>query len=277
VLKLFNAVINKVGVFVNEDDYINSWWRKWTSHCIHRQSRCGKNSFGWSTGSWNGQYCFGEQWQPGVDIFLWFPPSQNIIVCIRQASIQLNFSITCVFKMDMFRQQSFLPCSMELETGQTYRWMLPHSFRLNYYSPAVTVHLNVYLLPETVSEKLLCFGRLRNLERRSSYAGMDQSNAPIMFDSVTSRLRLRACRMRCFIDITMAQSVGRSWRAATISTLNSKTRLIVGYLEPQSTWDAVLKKSSRTQPHAQSFSILRRYTFYQTIEGVQSTAQQVAE
>jgi len=52
------------------------------------------------------------------------------------------------------------------------------------------------------------------------------SNAPIMLNSVTGSLRLRACRMRCFI--TMALSVGRSWRAATISALNSKTRLI-GY------------------------------------------------
>jgi len=39
----------KVGVYVNEDDFINSncWRRNWTSLCIHRQSRCGKNSFGW--------------------------------------------------------------------------------------------------------------------------------------------------------------------------------------------------------------------------------------
>jgi len=43
-----------------------------------------------------------------VDIFLWFPPSQNIIMCDRQASIQLNFSITCVFKVDKcFDSRSF--------------------------------------------------------------------------------------------------------------------------------------------------------------------------
>jgi len=145
-LKLFKAFINKVGVFVNEDNFINSWRCKWTSLCIHRQSRCGKNSFAWGTGSWNGQYCFGEQWKPGVDIFLWFPPSQNIIKCNRQASIQLNFSITCACKMDMFQQQVMFAFSMELETRQTHWWMLPHSFRLNYYPLAVAVHLYIYPL-----------------------------------------------------------------------------------------------------------------------------------
>ena len=90
ILKLFKAVINEVGVFVNEDDFIDSWRREWTSLRIHRQSRCGKNSFWWSTGSWNGQYCSGEQWQPGIGIFLWVPASQNIIRCNRQTSIQLN-------------------------------------------------------------------------------------------------------------------------------------------------------------------------------------------
>ena len=67
------------------------------------------------------------------------------------------------------------------------------------------------------------------------------SNAAIMLISVTGSLRLRACHMRCFVDITIAQSVGRSWRAATISALNSKTRLIVGCSKPLSTSVAVLK------------------------------------
>jgi len=171
VLKLFKAVINKVGVFVNEDDFINSWRRKWTSLCIHRQFCCGKNSFGWGTGSWNGQYCFGEQWQPVVDIFLWFSPRQNIIRCNRQASIQLNFSITCASKMDMLWQQVLFA----FFHGQTHWRMLPHSFRINYYLLAVAEHLYIYPLPKTVSVKLSCLGRSRNLERRSSYARMNQA------------------------------------------------------------------------------------------------------
>jgi len=51
-LKLFKTVINKVGVFVNEDDFIKSWRCKWTSLCIHRQSRSSRSekiSLGWST------------------------------------------------------------------------------------------------------------------------------------------------------------------------------------------------------------------------------------
>jgi len=110
-------------------------------------------------------------------------------MCNRQASIQLNLSITCVFKMDMFREQVVFAFLWNWRR-QTHRWMLPHSFRFKYYSPAVAEHLHVYPLPETVSEKLLCFGRLRNLERRSGYAVMDQSNAPIMLNSVTGSLRL---------------------------------------------------------------------------------------
>jgi len=54
-----------------------------------------------------------------------------------------------------------------------------------------------------------------------------------MLSSVTG-LQRRACRMRCFIDFNTAQSVGRSWRAATIVALNSITWLKVGYLEPLS-------------------------------------------
>jgi len=99
-VEVIQTDINKVGVFVND-----SWRRKWISLCIHHQSHCRKNSFSWGTGSWNGQYCFGEQWQPGVDIFLWIPSSQNIVRYNRQASIQLNFSITCACKIDMFWQQ----------------------------------------------------------------------------------------------------------------------------------------------------------------------------
>ena len=51
--------------------------------------------------------------------------------------------------------------------------LLPHSFRLHYYSLAV--HRYIYPLPKTVSEKLFFLVRLRNLERRSSYVGMDQA------------------------------------------------------------------------------------------------------
>jgi len=68
-------------------------------------------------------------------------------------------------------------------------------------------------------------------------------------NNFTDSLRLTVCRKRCFIDITMAQSVGRSWRAATISALNSKTRLIVGYLKPLSIWVAVLKKKLQELNH----------------------------
>jgi len=75
---------------------------------MFRTIRCGKNSFGWVTGSLNGQNCFGEH--PVLDIFLWFPRSQNVIKCMQSTSIyiQLNFSITCACKMDMFRQQVLL-------------------------------------------------------------------------------------------------------------------------------------------------------------------------
>jgi len=63
------------------------------------------------------------------------------------------------------------------------------------------------------------------------------------------------------IDITMVQSVSRSWRAATISTKNSKTRLMVGYLEPLGNLVAVLKifKNSTTFAivfHSSSLHIL---------------------
>jgi len=168
--------------------------------------------------------------------------------------------------MDMFQQQVLFAIFLgTIETEQTHWWMLPHSFCLNYYSLAVAVHLYIYPLPETVNEKL-CLGQLRNLERWSSYAGMDQSNAPVMLSSVTGSLWLRACRTRCFIDITMALSVGRSWRAANISALNNKTRLIglVGYLEPLSTYIAILKifkNSTRFAIvfHSSSLHILSSY------------------
>jgi len=121
----------------------------------------------------------------GMVILLWramttwgFPPSQNIIRCNRQASIQLNFSITCACKMDMFDSRSCFPLSMELETGQTHRWMLPYSFCVNYYSPTVAVHLYIYPIASCLRQwvKSCCLGRLRTLERRSSYAGMECSS-----------------------------------------------------------------------------------------------------
>ena len=43
------------------------------------------------------------------------------------------------------------------------------------------------------------------------------------------------------MDVTIAQSLGWSERAATISALKSRTRLMVGYFEPLSTSVAVLK------------------------------------
>jgi len=190
-VEVIQTDINKVSVFLND-----SWRRKWISLNWHKQSErfpewqltaqvnfalhspsvhCRKNSFSWDTGSWNGQYCFGEQWQPGVDIFLWIPPSQNIIRYNRQASIQLISLSPVPVKLTCFDSRSCLPFSMKLETGQILWWKLPHSIRLNYYSLAVAVHLYMYPLPETVSEKLLCLGRLRNLERWWCYAGMDQA------------------------------------------------------------------------------------------------------
>jgi len=142
--------------------------------------------------SWNGQYCFGEQWQSFCDfhqaktsstaidkhLYSWISLSPVSLkwTCFDSMSF-LPFSMELEtrqthrwmlgllphsFHLNYYR--SFLPFSMELETGQTHRWMLPHSFHLNYYSPAVAVHLYVYPLLETVSEKLLCFGRLRNLD-----------------------------------------------------------------------------------------------------------------
>ena len=129
---------------------------------------------------------------------------------------------------------------MELETEQTHCWMLPHSFRLHYYLLAVHRYIQAYPLPETVSEKLLFLVRLRNLERRSIKLRWDgSSNAAIMLISVTGSLWLRACRMRCFIDITVSRQILEG--CYTISALNSKTRFIVGYLEPLSTSVAVLK------------------------------------
>jgi len=42
------------------------------------------NSLWWGTGSWYGQYWSAWwQWQHGLDIFLWVPPSRNIIRCNR--------------------------------------------------------------------------------------------------------------------------------------------------------------------------------------------------
>jgi len=129
VLKLFKAVINEVGVFVNEDNFIDSWRREWTSLRIHRQPRRGKHSFWWSTGSWNGQYCSGEQWQPGIDIFLWVPPSQNIIRCNRQTSIQLNFSISLVpVEWTCFDNRSCLAFFHGTGDWTNHCWMLPRSF-----------------------------------------------------------------------------------------------------------------------------------------------------
>jgi len=84
--------------------------------------------------------------------------------------------------------------------------------------------------------------------------------------------------MRCFIDITMAQSVGRSWSAATISTKNSKTKAYSGILRTAEHLSCCLENLQELN-HIRNrlISILRRCTFYQTIEGVQGTAQQVAD
>jgi len=64
----------------------------------------------------------------------------------------------------MFRQQVlFAFFHGTIEAGQAHWWMLPHSFRLNYYLFAVAVHLYIYPLTETVREMMLCHGQLRNL------------------------------------------------------------------------------------------------------------------
>jgi len=53
--------------------------------------------------------CFGEQWQPGEDIFLSFPTKPKQVQSTSNY-MQLNFSITysCICKMDMFRQHVLL-------------------------------------------------------------------------------------------------------------------------------------------------------------------------
>jgi len=81
--------------------------------------------------------------------------------------------------------------------------------------------------------------------------------------------------MRCFIDITWHnQSADLGAWAATISTLNSKFEI------PRTAEHlSCCLENLQVLNHIRNrlISIIRRCTFYQTIEGVQGTAQQVAD
>jgi hypothetical protein len=94
------------------------------------------------------------------------------------------------------------------------------------------------------------------------------SNAAI---TVTGCRWFRACRMRCFTDITIAQSVGRSRRAPTISALNSN-EADSGVLRTAKHFGSCFKNLHRTEHSLQSLSILRRYTVQQTFVRVWDTA-----
>jgi len=197
---------------MNEEDFINSWRRKWTSLCVHRQSRCEKTRS-------DGALVAGM-----ADIVL--ASNDNLyVISTKPKQVQSTSIYTAEFLYHLCLLNghvstaglvSLFPWNWRLVNLTGGRWHHDALFILlkSLFACSCCTYLfmycrPIYPLPETVSEKLMCFGRLRNLERRSSYAGMDQSNAPIMLSSVTGSLRLRACRMRCFIDSQSWGTVSR--------------------------------------------------------------------
>ena len=177
---------------------------------------------------------------------LWVPPSQNIIRCNRQTSIQLNSLSLVPIEWTCFGSRSCL--AFFHGTGDWADSLLDAA---SFIPLALLLACSppVYLSIVWDSKwKAVVSWATKKSWTTVKLRWDGSSNAAIMLISVTGSLRLRACHMRCFVDITTAQSVGKSWRAASISALNSKTRFIVGYLEPLSTSVAVLKifKNSTT-------------------------------
>jgi len=114
VTRSVEAVINKLGVFVNEDDFINSWRPKWTSLCIHRQSRCEKTRSGWALVAGMANIVLASNDNLGKISFCDFHKVKTSSGAIDK-HLYSWISLSPVFvKLTCFHSRSCLPFSMEL-------------------------------------------------------------------------------------------------------------------------------------------------------------------